>query len=71
MEFHGIKRMIKRLWLIWSRTVDHRIGKTDDDAPDIPILKNKDEINAKARAKRQREKQERLQGVGTLVPNMG
>ena len=42
MEFHGIKRMIKRLWLIWSRTVDHRIGKTDDDAPDIPILKNKD-----------------------------
>ena len=35
-------RMFKRLWLIWSRTVDHRIGKTDDDAPDIPILKNKD-----------------------------
>ena len=22
--------------------MDHRIGKTDDDAPDIPILKNKD-----------------------------
>ena len=36
------KLMFKRLWLIWSRTVDHRIGKTDDDAPDIPILKNKD-----------------------------
>ena len=35
-------KMFKRLWLIWSRTVDHRIGKTDDDAPDIPILKNKD-----------------------------
>ncbi len=34
--------MFKRFWLIWSRTVDHRIGKTDDDAPDIPILKNKD-----------------------------
>ena len=34
--------MFKRLWLIWSRTVDHRIGKTDDDKPDIPILKNKD-----------------------------
>ena len=30
--------MIRRLWLIWSRTVDHRIGKTDDDEPDIPIL---------------------------------
>lgn len=30
--------MLRRLWLIWSRTVDHRIGKTDDDEPDIPIL---------------------------------
>tara|TARA_R110000824_G_scaffold264433_1_gene453262 strand:- start:149 stop:382 length:234 start_codon:yes stop_codon:yes gene_type:complete len=29
---------IKRLWLIWARTVDHRIGKTDDDEPNIPIL---------------------------------
>ena len=26
---------IKRLWLIWARTVDHRIGKTDDDEPNI------------------------------------
>lgn len=34
--------MFKRLWLIWSRTVDHRVGKTDDDKPDIPVLKNKD-----------------------------
>ena len=34
--------MFKRLWLIWARTVDHRIGKTDDDKPDIPILTNKD-----------------------------
>ena len=30
--------MLKRLWLIWCRTVDHRIGKTNDDEPDIPIL---------------------------------
>ena len=30
--------MIKRLWLIWARTLDHRVGKTDDDQPDIPIL---------------------------------
>jgi len=30
--------MLRKLWLIWSRTVDHRIGKTDDDEPDIPIL---------------------------------
>jgi|TARA_R110000824_G_scaffold372248_2_gene562358 hypothetical protein len=30
--------MLKRFWLIWCRTVDHRIGKTNDDEPDIPIL---------------------------------
>ena len=30
--------MIKKLWLIWCRTVDHRIGKTDEDEPSIPIL---------------------------------
>ena len=30
--------MFKKLWLIWCRTVDHRIGKTDRDEPDIPIL---------------------------------
>ena len=30
--------MFKQLWLIWCRTVDHRIGKTDRDEPDIPIL---------------------------------
>jgi hypothetical protein len=30
--------VIKKLWLIWARTVDHRIGKTDEDEPDIPIL---------------------------------
>jgi hypothetical protein len=30
--------MLKQLWLIWCRTVDHRIGKTDQDQPDIPIL---------------------------------
>ena len=31
-------KLLKNLWLIWSRTVDHRIGKTDEDEPDIPIL---------------------------------
>jgi len=30
--------MIKKLWLIWCRTVDHRIGKTNEDEPNIPIL---------------------------------
>ena len=32
---------MKKLWLIWARTVDHRVGKTDDDEPDIPILTQK------------------------------
>lgn len=30
--------MIKKFWLIWARTLDHRVGKTDEDQPDIPIL---------------------------------
>jgi len=34
----GHTSKIKQLWLIWCRTVDHRIGKTDDDEPQIPIL---------------------------------
>jgi len=29
---------MKKLWLIWARTLDHRVGKTDEDQPDIPIL---------------------------------
>lgn len=29
---------MKNLWLIWSRSLDHRVGKTDKDQPDIPIL---------------------------------
>ena len=34
----GHTSRMKRLWLIWCRTVDHRIGKTNDDEPQIPIL---------------------------------
>ena len=34
----GHTSKLKQLWLIWGRTVDHRIGKTDDDEPQIPIL---------------------------------
>ena len=30
-DIKKLKKMFKRLWLIWARTVDHRIGKTDDD----------------------------------------
>ena len=42
MNMAHFGKMLKRLWLIWARTVDHRIGKTDDDKPDIPILTNED-----------------------------
>ena len=34
----GHTSKMKKLWLIWCRTVDHRIGKTNDDEPQIPIL---------------------------------
>jgi len=30
--------VFKKFWLIWARTLDHRVGKTDEDQPDIPIL---------------------------------
>ena len=29
---------MKNFWLVWARTLDHRVGKTDEDQPDIPIL---------------------------------
>lgn len=34
--------MLKKLWLIWARTLDHRVGRTDDDEPEIPILSLRD-----------------------------
>lgn len=33
---------MKKFWLIWARTLDHRVGKTDEDQPDIPILSLKE-----------------------------
>lgn len=33
---------MKKLWLIWARTLDHRVGKNDEDQPDIPILSLKE-----------------------------
>ena len=33
---------MKKLWLIWARTLDHRVGRTDNDEPDVPILSLKD-----------------------------
>jgi hypothetical protein len=29
---------MKKLYLIWARTLDHRVGKTDKDEPNTPIL---------------------------------
>jgi hypothetical protein len=29
---------MKKLYLIWARTLDHRVGKNDEDQPDVPIL---------------------------------
>ena len=36
-----LKRRSEETLTIWARTVDHRVGKTDDDEPDIPILTQK------------------------------
>lgn len=33
---------MKKFWLIWARTLDHRVGKNDEDQPDIPILSLKE-----------------------------
>lgn len=34
-----MKKELKNRWIfILARAVDHRIGRTDDDRPDIPIL---------------------------------
>ena len=37
-----MKRFFTKVWLIWSRTIDHRVGLTDDERPDIPTLKVRD-----------------------------
>jgi hypothetical protein len=30
--------LIYRFFLILARTIDHRVGKSDTDTPDIPVL---------------------------------
>jgi hypothetical protein len=30
--------MVYRFFLVLARTIDHRVGKTDSDKPDIPVL---------------------------------
>jgi len=34
--------MFRRLWLIWSRAIDHRVGLTDEEEPGVPVLKVRD-----------------------------
>lgn len=34
-----MKRFLTRCWLIWSRALDHRVGMTDEEKPDIPNLR--------------------------------
>jgi len=37
-----MKHFLVKIWLIWARTIDHRVGMTDDERPDIPNLKVRD-----------------------------
>ena len=37
-----MKKMLTKVWLIWSRAIDHRVGLTDEDKPDVPNLKVRD-----------------------------
>ena len=30
--------MVYRFFLVLARTIDHRVGKTDSDKPDVPVL---------------------------------
>jgi hypothetical protein len=34
-----LQKILHRQLLILARAIDHRVGRDDDDAPDIPILK--------------------------------
>ena len=37
-----MKRVFTKIWLIWARTIDHRVGMTDECKPEIPTLKVRD-----------------------------
>ena len=34
-----MKRFLTKIWLIWSRALDHHVGMTDDERPTIPTLR--------------------------------
>ena len=38
----NVKTFLIKIWLIWSRAIDHRIGFTDAERPDVPNLKVRD-----------------------------
>ena len=37
-----MKKLLIKIWLIWSRAIDHRVGLSDEDKPDVPNLKVRD-----------------------------
>ena len=37
-----MKHAFTKAWLIWSRTIDHRVGMTDECRPEIPTLRVRD-----------------------------
>lgn len=37
-----MNKLLHKVWLIWSRTIDHRVGFSDEDKPTIPNLKVRD-----------------------------
>jgi len=37
-----MKKILIKIWLIWSRAIDHRVGLSDEDKPDVPNLKVRD-----------------------------
>jgi hypothetical protein len=39
-----LKKIDNRLLLVLARVLDHRIGVTDDDAPEMPILTVKEAL---------------------------
>jgi len=37
-----MKQFLIKIWLIWARTIDHRVGMTDQCKPEIPTLRVRD-----------------------------
>jgi hypothetical protein len=33
-----LRKRIHRAMMIWARTIDHRVGHSDSDKPDFPVL---------------------------------